>query len=234
MLRRSINISPNWALLKQTCFWVNFCLFIFSFLFTFCFLSLLTPFFTRFRFQTILFLQILTSELVAPAQRTWRRPRPWFLSSWTLSRLGSRWRWTSRTPTTRTSSEKEVSRRFGNTCYRLLNSLNKCQLLLDRQDSPYSQLLATTTLTKLVSRPSQVLSLPQRITISKLKLASSVSTVSLPYPHLWYKMILLASLKVIYKFWLLTSDAFTALTLIKGLKCSWQPPEILGNERLYV
>ena len=47
-------------------------------------------------------------------------------------------------------------------------SLNKCQMLLDRQNSPYSQLLATTTLTKLISRPSQVLSLQQRIDISTI------------------------------------------------------------------
>jgi exportin-7 len=38
-------------------------------------------------------------------------------------------------------------------------------MLLDRQDSPYSQLLATTTLTKLISRTAQVLSLQQRIDI---------------------------------------------------------------------
>ena len=41
-------------------------------------------------------------------------------------------------------------------------------MLLDRQNSPYSQLLATTTLTKLISRPSQVLSLQQRIDISTI------------------------------------------------------------------
>ena len=40
-------------------------------------------------------------------------------------------------------------------------------MLLDRQDSPYSQLLATTTLTKLISRTAQVLSLQQRIDIRK-------------------------------------------------------------------
>ncbi|CAB4068948.1 XPO7 [Lepeophtheirus salmonis] len=45
------------------------------------------------------------------------------------------------------------------------DSLNKCQLLLDRSDSPYSQLLATTTLTKLISRTVQVLSLQQKIDI---------------------------------------------------------------------
>ena len=38
-------------------------------------------------------------------------------------------------------------------------------MLLDRQNSPYSQLLATTTLTKLISRTAQVLSLQQRIDI---------------------------------------------------------------------
>ena len=46
-------------------------------------------------------------------------------------------------------------------------SLTKCQMLLDRQNSPYSQLLATTTLTKLISRTAQVLSLQQRIDIRK-------------------------------------------------------------------
>ena len=44
-------------------------------------------------------------------------------------------------------------------------SLNKCQLLLERADSSYSQLLATTTLTRLCSRPSPVLSLQQRLDI---------------------------------------------------------------------
>ena len=46
-------------------------------------------------------------------------------------------------------------------------SLQKCQLLLERSDSAYSQLLATTTLTKLISRTAQVLSLQQRIDIRK-------------------------------------------------------------------
>ena len=36
------------------------------------------------------------------------------------------------------------------------DSLNRCQALLERADSPYAQLLATTTLTKLVSRTAQV------------------------------------------------------------------------------
>ena len=43
-------------------------------------------------------------------------------------------------------------------------------MLLDRQDSPYSQLLATTTLTKLISRTAQVLSLQQRIDIRKFEI----------------------------------------------------------------
>lgn len=38
-------------------------------------------------------------------------------------------------------------------------------MLLERSDSPYAQLLATTTLTKLISRTNQVLSLQQRIDI---------------------------------------------------------------------
>ena len=45
------------------------------------------------------------------------------------------------------------------------DALNKCQLLLDRGDSAYAQLLAATTLTKLVSRNVQGLSLQQRIDI---------------------------------------------------------------------
>ncbi|KAI9558642.1 hypothetical protein GHT06_015430 [Daphnia sinensis] len=44
-------------------------------------------------------------------------------------------------------------------------SLNKCQLLLERGDSSYSQLLAATTLTRLCSRPSPVLTLQQRLDI---------------------------------------------------------------------
>lgn len=45
------------------------------------------------------------------------------------------------------------------------DALQKCQILLDRSDSPYSQLLASTTLTKLVTRNVQGLSLQQRIDI---------------------------------------------------------------------
>lgn len=45
------------------------------------------------------------------------------------------------------------------------DALAKCQLLLDRSDSSYSQLLAATTLTKLVSRNVQGLSLQQRVDI---------------------------------------------------------------------
>ncbi|XP_065926342.1 exportin-7 isoform X6 [Magallana gigas] len=43
--------------------------------------------------------------------------------------------------------------------------LSKCQLLLERGNSPYAQLLAATTLTKLVSRPNVTLPLEQRIDI---------------------------------------------------------------------
>ncbi|XP_064599682.1 exportin-7-like [Liolophura sinensis] len=43
--------------------------------------------------------------------------------------------------------------------------LNKCQLLLERGNSPYAQLLAATTLTKLVARPNVMLPLEQRIDI---------------------------------------------------------------------
>lgn len=45
------------------------------------------------------------------------------------------------------------------------DALTQCQLLLDRADSAYSQLLAATTLTKLVSRNIQGLTLLQRIDI---------------------------------------------------------------------
>jgi hypothetical protein len=45
------------------------------------------------------------------------------------------------------------------------DALTKCQILLDRGDSPYSQLLAATTLTKLISRNVQGLSLQQRVDI---------------------------------------------------------------------
>jgi len=44
-------------------------------------------------------------------------------------------------------------------------SLGKCQMLLERGNSPYAQLLATTTITKLVSRSTQILTLQQRIDI---------------------------------------------------------------------
>lgn len=47
------------------------------------------------------------------------------------------------------------------------DTLAKCQLLLDRADSSYAQLLAATTLTKLVSRTAQGLSLQQRADIRK-------------------------------------------------------------------
>ena len=48
-------------------------------------------------------------------------------------------------------------------------TLNQCQLLLDRAHSSYSQYLATTTLTKLVSRNPCTLTLHQRIDISKFQ-----------------------------------------------------------------
>ena len=41
----------------------------------------------------------------------------------------------------------------------------KCQRLLERANSPYSQLLATTTITKLISRSSQSLELGSRVDI---------------------------------------------------------------------
>lgn len=45
------------------------------------------------------------------------------------------------------------------------DALTQCQMLLDRADSAYSQLLAATTLSKLIARNSQALSLRQRIDI---------------------------------------------------------------------
>lgn len=45
------------------------------------------------------------------------------------------------------------------------DALAKCQLLLDRGESSYSQLLAATTLTKLISKNVQGLSLRQRVDI---------------------------------------------------------------------
>lgn len=47
------------------------------------------------------------------------------------------------------------------------DTLSKCQMLLERADSHYSQLLATTTITKLLSRTPLTLNLDQRIQISK-------------------------------------------------------------------
>lgn len=58
------------------------------------------------------------------------------------------------------------------------DGLDKCQMLLERANSPYSQLLATTTLTKLVSRTAQVLSLQQRIDIRKLHPTQSLNPQS--------------------------------------------------------
>lgn len=48
------------------------------------------------------------------------------------------------------------------------DALSKCQLLLERSESSYAQLLACTTLTKIISRSSQNLPLQERIDISKL------------------------------------------------------------------
>ncbi|XP_077799255.1 exportin-7 isoform X2 [Macaca mulatta] len=52
--------------------------------------------------------------------------------------------------------------------------LSKCQLLLERGSSSYSQLLAATCLTKLVSRTNNPLPLEQRIDIRKWKIFCSV------------------------------------------------------------
>ncbi|KAL5015882.1 hypothetical protein ScPMuIL_005471 [Solemya velum] len=58
----------------------------------------------------------------------------------------------------RTEAEKALVG-FGNSP----DCLSRCQLLLERGNSPYAQLLAATTLTKLVSRPNLTLPLEQRI-----------------------------------------------------------------------
>lgn len=47
------------------------------------------------------------------------------------------------------------------------DALSKCQLLLERSELSYAQLLACTTLTKIISRSSQNLPLQQRIDISE-------------------------------------------------------------------
>lgn len=49
------------------------------------------------------------------------------------------------------------------------DALSKCQLLLERSESSYAQLLACTTLTKIISRSSQNLPLQQRIDIRKFQ-----------------------------------------------------------------
>lgn len=61
------------------------------------------------------------------------------------------------------------------------DTLSKCQLLLDRGDSCYAQLLAATTLTKLVSRSAQGLSLQQRVDIRKFAFKNSSWLVHAPH-----------------------------------------------------
>lgn len=63
-------------------------------------------------------------------------------------------------PPTRSNAEKVLF-----TFHEDPEALGKCQMLLDRGDSAYSQLLAATTLTKLVTRNVQGLSLQQRVDI---------------------------------------------------------------------
>ncbi|KAK9872641.1 hypothetical protein WA026_018776 [Henosepilachna vigintioctopunctata] len=60
------------------------------------------------------------------------------------------------------------------------NTLSKCQVLLDRGDSSYAQLLAATTLTKLVSRSAQALSLQQRVDIRNYVLTYLATRPKLP------------------------------------------------------
>jgi len=63
------------------------------------------------------------------------------------------------------SSERETAEKALVSFQNSSESLGKCQRLLDRGTSPYAQLLATTTITKLVSRSTQILNLQQRIDI---------------------------------------------------------------------
>ncbi|XP_044593823.1 exportin-7 isoform X2 [Cotesia glomerata] len=60
------------------------------------------------------------------------------------------------------------------------DTLTKCQLLLERGDSAYAQLLAATTLTKLVSRSAQGLSLQQRLDIRNYVLNYLATRPKLP------------------------------------------------------
>lgn len=60
------------------------------------------------------------------------------------------------------------------------DTLAKCQLLLDRGESAYAQLLAATTLTKLVSRSAQGLSLQQRLDIRNYVLNYLATRPKLP------------------------------------------------------
>lgn len=60
------------------------------------------------------------------------------------------------------------------------DTLTKCQLLLDRGDSAYAQLLAATTLTKLVSRSALGLSLQQRLDIRNYVLNYLATQPKLP------------------------------------------------------
>nr|CAH7736012.1 unnamed protein product [Callosobruchus chinensis] len=60
------------------------------------------------------------------------------------------------------------------------DALTKCQVLLDRGDSCYAQLLAATTLTRLVSRSAQGLSLQQRVDIRNYVLNYLATRPKLP------------------------------------------------------
>ncbi|XP_065226842.1 exportin-7 isoform X3 [Planococcus citri] len=60
------------------------------------------------------------------------------------------------------------------------DALSKCQLLLERSESSYAQLLACTTLTKIISRSSQNLPLQQRIDIRNYVLNYLATRPKLP------------------------------------------------------
>lgn len=63
------------------------------------------------------------------------------------------------------------------------DALAKCQQLLDRGESSYSQLLAATTLTKLISKNVQGLSLRQRVDIRLIQSVQKATSMKLKKPN---------------------------------------------------
>jgi len=78
------------------------------------------------------------------------------------------------------ASEREAAEKALVSFQNSSESLGKCQLLLDRGNSAYAQLLATTTITKLVSRSTQILTLQQRLDIRNYVLNYLWSRAKLP------------------------------------------------------